>query len=159
MDAGAPDEAAPHARGQGASESAPLPNDPISRLEAELERIDQRSGVAPPEETERLLEETWSLFTECLVIRDGLLDACGEIERTMGSLQRRLGALPAGVQQSRQNGHALASNGTLAQANGAGAIAAHGNRNGAHTHADATSTNGHANGTGTNGNSDGSSAG
>ena len=146
MDAGAPHDAAPHAPGQGASESPALPADPMSRLEAEIERTDQRSGAAAPQETERLLEETWSLFTECLVIRDGLLEACDEIERTMGSLQHRFGALPAGVQQSHQYGHAGPSNGSLAQADGTSAIGPHSNGNGAHVHPNGSSANRRANG-------------
>jgi hypothetical protein len=33
------------------------------------------------------------MFTECLVMRDALLDACGEVERMVCALQARLAAL------------------------------------------------------------------
>ncbi len=79
-------------------ESPSLPTDPLCRLEAEL----GASGRQPEserlhEETWRLLEEAWSLVTECLVIRDGLLEACQEVERTMGGIQDRLGAMAATI--------------------------------------------------------------
>lgn len=109
MDAGAPHDASQ----QDDHESSALPAHPISRLEAEIERTEGPEGVAPAD-TERLLEETWSLFTECLVIRDGLLEACDEIERTMGGLQRKLGALPVEIEQ---HDHAAAPNGSAAHAN------------------------------------------
>jgi hypothetical protein len=168
MDAGAPDDAGPLAQGQGAHESSALPADPISRLEAEIERTDQTAGATPPAETERLLEETWSLFTDCLVIRDGLLEACDEIERTMGGLQRKLGTLPAGLEQDYPSGHAHPSNGALTQANGNGALtqangsgefARHSKANGVHPHANGESPNGHFNGSRHDGNPNGSSAG
>jgi hypothetical protein len=82
---------------EGAAQAA-LDPDPLRRLEAEL----QRAGDARPEgerlheQAWALLEEAWSLLTECLVLRDGLLDACREIEHTMEGIGRRLGAADAG---------------------------------------------------------------
>lgn len=76
--------------------------DPLRRLEAELRDV----GSERPD-VERLygqawalLEEAWGLVTECLVMRDGLLDACREIEQTMEAVQLRLAALPAGFESS-----------------------------------------------------------
>jgi hypothetical protein len=73
--------------------------DPLRRLEAELQSSD---GGRPEverlyEKTWGLLEEAWGLMTECLVMRDGLLDACAEIERTMDAVNRRLETLPTPV--------------------------------------------------------------
>jgi hypothetical protein len=70
-------------------------HDPLRRLEAELQSVD---GDRPDierlhEQAWGLLEEAWGLVTDCLVMRDGLLDACAEIERTMDVVHRRLGAL------------------------------------------------------------------
>jgi hypothetical protein len=69
--------------------------DPLRRLEAELQSAD---GGRPEierlyEKTWGLLEEAWGLMTECLVMRNGLLDACAEIEQTMDAVNRRLEAL------------------------------------------------------------------
>lgn len=79
-------------------ESLSFAADPLVRLEAEL----GAAGAQPEserlhQETWKLLEEAWSLVTECLVIRDGLLEACREVERTMGGLQDRLGAMAATI--------------------------------------------------------------
>jgi hypothetical protein len=120
-----------HHNGDGPAPSA----DPLQRLEAELEATGkQRStdrglpdGAELYEEAQRLLEEAWGIFTECQVMRDGLLTACLEIERTMDSLQLRIGGLPAAI-QSTGNGHsangevsvASSSNGAGHSSNGAG---------------------------------------
>ena len=76
--------------------SPSLASDPLRRLEAELgetpgEHSDDEQLYA---EAQSLVEEAWSLVTECLVLRDGLLDACHEIEQTMNGIHRRLAALP-----------------------------------------------------------------
>jgi hypothetical protein len=82
--------------------------DPLRRLEAELQRASgERSrsdGERLHEEAWSLLEEAWGLVTECLVLRDGLLDACHEIEQTMDGIQRRLEGLP-GAGQSGAREH------------------------------------------------------
>ncbi len=74
--------------------------DPLRRLEAELQGAGgERAEVERMyEQAWSLLEEAWSLITECLVMRDGLLDACREIEQTMEAVHHRLGALPVTVQ-------------------------------------------------------------
>lgn len=90
--------------------------DPLRRLEAEL---GETPGVSDDEglyvEAQGLVEEAWSLVTECLVLRDGLLDACHEIEQTMDGIQRRLAALPiaieANVQEHVANGARSPTNG------------------------------------------------
>lgn len=78
--------------------------DPLRRLEAELQSAGpERSDVEHLyEQAWGLLEEAWSLVTECLVMRDGLLDACREIEQTMDAVHGRLGALPAAVELNAQ---------------------------------------------------------
>jgi hypothetical protein len=162
MDASARQDDAHDGQGEGRQELAAQPADPISRLEAEIEGTDRQTDGASPQETERLLEETWSLFTECLVIRDGLLEACEEIERTMGGLQRRLGTLG---DPEPTNGHVAPANGALpgtavangitpANGNGHGNGHANGqattngsiNGNGAHPYTNGASSNGHSNG-------------
>ena len=142
----------------GDSSAQALSADPISRLEAEIEQTERLPGATTAEESERLLEETWSLFTECLVIRDGLLEACDEIERTMGGLQRKLGALPVALQPG-QPPHADGPLDELGPkritANGNG----NGNGNGAHGHIDATGSNGHTAPPSSNGHSNGTTSG
>jgi hypothetical protein len=78
--------------------------DPLRRLEAELQRAgsERPDGERLYEQAWSLLEEAWGLVTECLVLRDGLLDACHEIEQTMEGIQYRLGALPGAVESSAQ---------------------------------------------------------
>jgi hypothetical protein len=88
---------APDSEGGGEGKLSELSRDqdPLRRLEAELQSVDG----GPPEverlyeKTWSLLEEAWGLMTECLVMRDGLLDACAEIEQTMDTVHRRLEAL------------------------------------------------------------------
>ncbi len=89
-------------------ESPSLMADPLFRLEAELGAAEgeQPDGKRLHEETWKLLEEAWSLVTECLVIRDGLLEACQEVERTMGAIQDRLGALPAVIEPDSRESQA-----------------------------------------------------
>lgn len=98
-------------------QSPSVSSDPLRRLEAEL-------GETPGEhaedeqlyaEAQGLVEEAWSLVTECLVLRDGLLDACHEIEQTMDGIQRRLTALPIAIEA---DGEGAAANGTRSPANG-----------------------------------------
>lgn len=74
--------------------------DPLRRLEAELQRVGGEQPVSERlhDQAWTLLEEAWGLLTECLVLRDGLLDACHEIEQTMEGIQQRLGGLPAAPQ-------------------------------------------------------------
>lgn len=103
--------------------------DPLRRLEAELGETpvvhSEDEGLYV--EAQGLVEEAWSLVTECLVLRDGLLDACQEIEQTMEGIQRRLAALPIAIEADVQgrvvNGARAAANGTDGHStNGAVAI-------------------------------------
>src|SRR6202451_3953060 len=108
-------------------QSTSVSSDPLRRLEAELgetpgEHADDERLYA---EAQGLVEEAWSLVTECLVLRDGLLDACHEIEQTMDGIQRRLTALPVAIEA---DGHGGAANGARSPAQGEGRVA-----NGAHS--------------------------
>jgi hypothetical protein len=69
--------------------------DPLRRLEAELQSADPGHADVERlyEKTWTLLEEAWGLMTDCLVLRDGLLDACREIEQTMDAVHNRLQSL------------------------------------------------------------------
>jgi hypothetical protein len=76
--------------------------DPLRRLEAELQRVaDCSDDERLHGQAWSLLEEAWGLVTECLVLRDGLLDACHEIEQTMDGIQRRLQPQPSTGQDVR----------------------------------------------------------
>jgi hypothetical protein len=80
---------------QSPSPSAIPSPDPLERLEAELGDQDggRSSDERMYEEAQQLVEEAWGVLTECLGIRDGLLEACREVEQAMNGMQRRLGAL------------------------------------------------------------------
>ena len=135
MDAGAAPNAASGNSASHNGDGPAQPPDPLQRLEAELSATGkQRSidrerpgGAEIYEEAQRLLEEAWGIFTECQVMRDGLLTACVEIERTMDSIQLRIGGLPGAI-ESNGNGHvangkvpvASSSNGAGHSSNGAG---------------------------------------
>jgi hypothetical protein len=54
--------------------------------------IDELRLVAAEEEGD-LLDDAWSLLSECLVIREGLAQACVEIENAVGSVRQRLATL------------------------------------------------------------------
>jgi hypothetical protein len=90
-------------------------SDPLRRLEAELQLAggERPDGERLHEQAWSLLEEAWSLVTECLVLRDGLLDACREIEQTMDGIQHRLKALPAPNQSSAAERLATAEKSTV----------------------------------------------
>jgi hypothetical protein len=135
MDAGAAPNAGSGTSASHNGDGPAHPPDPLQRLEAELSATGkQRStdrerpdGAEIYEEAQRLLEEAWGIFTECQVMRDGLLTACLEIERTMDSLQLRIGGLPGAI-ESNGNGHpgngkvpaAIGSNGDGHSSNGSG---------------------------------------
>jgi hypothetical protein len=97
---------APKSAGGGGSDGSDLAHDPdpLRRLEAELQKAsgERTDDERLHEQAWGLLEEAWGLVTECLVLRDGLLDACREIEQTMDGIQRRLGALPAVAEPNAQ---------------------------------------------------------
>jgi hypothetical protein len=123
--------------------------DPLNRLAAELTGTDpeQPGGARLQEEAQGLLEEAWGIFTECRVMRDGLLGACQEIEQTMDDIQRRLGGLSVAIEPASAQ-HTANGNGGAASSNGHGA-SANGNDNG----------NGNGNGASSNGNGASSSNG
>jgi hypothetical protein len=127
MDAGAPLHASVAAEAVGDDDEASmLAADLLRRLDSELESTDPGpDGEVVDAQTRRLLDEAWSLFTECVVLRDGLLEASAEIERTMAGLQRQLGALavagePNGRQQANGRRHPVNGNGaSTSSSNGA----------------------------------------
>ncbi len=102
--------------------------DPLRRLEAELQSADPGHADVERlyEKTWALLEEAWGLMTECLVMRDGLLDACREIEQTMDAVHDRLQAVsPATLsipQGPSANEHRVES--APASVNGSNSVAA-----------------------------------
>jgi hypothetical protein len=130
----------PSANGNG--DGPHVSPDPLQRLAAELEATgvqrpterEQPDGAELYQEAQRLLEEAWSIFTECQVMRDGLLTACLEIERTMDSMQLRISGPPAVVETNGKghsangkaaltassNGAALSTNGSGLSTNGSG---------------------------------------
>jgi hypothetical protein len=68
------------------------------------QRISESPDAEPLlEEVSNRLEEAWGLVTECLVMRDGLLEACKEVEQTMIGIQQRLGALSLGLERDDEN--------------------------------------------------------
>jgi len=128
MDARAPLDASVEAEAVGDdAEASMLAADPLRWLESEQDPADPGPdrAVVVDEQTRRLLDEAWSLFTECVVLRDCLLEASAEIERTMAGLQRQLGALPVaaepnGRQQANGRRHPVNGNGaSTSSSNGA----------------------------------------
>ena len=114
---------APKSVGGGGDDSSDLAQDtdPLRRLEAELQRAsgERSDDERLHEQAWSLLEEAWGLVTECLVLRDGLLDACREIEQTMDGIQRRLGALPAAAESNAQERLANGEQNAISASNGA----------------------------------------
>lgn len=95
--------------------------DPLRRLEAELQRAgdEHPDGERLHEQAWSLLEEAWGLVTECLVLRDGLLDACREIEQTMDGIQHRLNALPSAIELHTGQGPTTSEQDAMSGSNGA----------------------------------------
>ncbi len=127
MDAGPAPNAASGISASPNGDGPVHPSDPLQRLEAELSATgEQRSaergrpdGAELYEEAQRLLEEAWGIFTECQVMRDGLLTACLEIERTMDSIQLRIGRQPSTIEP---NGNGHPANGTASVANSSNGV-------------------------------------
>ncbi|HTA13915.1 MAG TPA: hypothetical protein VK781_03565 [Solirubrobacteraceae bacterium] len=112
--------------GDGGSERVDTVNDPdpLRRLEAELQKAsgERADGERLHDQAWGLLEEAWGLVTECLVLRDGLLDACHEIEQTMDGIQRRLGALPAAAESDAQERLAAGEQNAISASTGTSAL-------------------------------------
>jgi len=98
--------------------------EPLGQLETELEATihERQEGKQLYEEAQILLDEAWSIFTECRVMREGLVDACEEIERTMESIQLRFASTPPTLQT---NGRERPANGTNAGANRSSGASSH----------------------------------
>jgi len=46
-------------------------------------------------------DEAWQLLTECMLLRDGLVDACSELERGARELRRRLETILPGAEGAK----------------------------------------------------------
>jgi hypothetical protein len=55
--------------------------------------IDQMRLLGAQEGESELLDEAWTMLSECLVIREGLEQACIEIQAAIGDVRARLGSL------------------------------------------------------------------
>jgi hypothetical protein len=71
-----------------------------ARLKAERHRpsdvgtlIDQMRQLGAQEGEGEMLDEAWTMLTECLLIREGLDRACIEIQSAIGDVRARLGSL------------------------------------------------------------------
>jgi hypothetical protein len=71
-----------------------------ARLKAERHRpsdvgtlIDQMRELGDQEGPGEVLDEAWTMLSECLVIRQGLEQAWAEVERAISSVRERLGTL------------------------------------------------------------------
>jgi hypothetical protein len=71
-----------------------------ARLKAERHRpsdvgtlIDQMRELGDQEGPGEVLDEAWTMLSECLVIRQGLEQACAEIQVAIAGVRERLGSL------------------------------------------------------------------
>jgi hypothetical protein len=71
-----------------------------ARLKAERHRpsdvgtlIDQMRELGAQEGPGEVLDEAWTMLSECLVIRQGLEQACAEIQLAIAGVRERLGSL------------------------------------------------------------------
>ena len=71
-----------------------------ARLKAERHRpsdigtlIDQMRELGEQEGPGEVLDEAWTMLSECLVIRQGLEQACAEIQVAIAGVRERLGSL------------------------------------------------------------------
>jgi hypothetical protein len=71
-----------------------------ARLKAERHRpsdigtlIDQMRELGDQEGPGEVLDEAWTMLSECLVIRQGLEQACAEIQAAIAGVRERLGSL------------------------------------------------------------------
>ena len=71
-----------------------------ARLKAERHRpsdigtlIDQMRELGDQEGPGEVLDEAWTMLSECLVIRQGLEQACAEIQVAISGVRERLGSL------------------------------------------------------------------
>ncbi|MGO9752496.1 MAG: hypothetical protein ACLP8S_00655 [Solirubrobacteraceae bacterium] len=77
-----------------------------ARLKAQLHRpsdvgtlIEQLRRLAAESGSEAL-DDVWSLLSECLVIREGLDQACTEIQAAIGDVKRRLARLAVRIDEA-----------------------------------------------------------
>jgi hypothetical protein len=55
--------------------------------------IDHVRRLGDPDEADEVLDETWIVLSECLALREGLDQACVEIQAAMSAVRERLGKL------------------------------------------------------------------
>lgn len=61
-----------------------------------------RDGDADePADDDGETDDAWELLTECMLLRDGLVDACAELERGAGELRRRLETILPGSEAAK----------------------------------------------------------
>jgi hypothetical protein len=109
------------AAGAGAQHAAPVQlveelEREVALLREETARLrvaGERAGERPVNERVRAAlpslapqdapdgDEPWELLTECMLLRDGLVDACGELERGARELRRRLESILPGAEGAR----------------------------------------------------------
>jgi len=61
-------------------------------------RLLRDDDAADPADDDGGGDEAWQLLTECMLLRDGLVDACGELERGARELRRRLETILPGAE-------------------------------------------------------------
>ena len=86
---------------------AMLLREEVARLRTERHRpadigtlIDQLRELAMENGEAEMEDEVWNLLAEVMVIREGLEQACIELESAIGSLRRRLGSLSVKLDQN-----------------------------------------------------------
>ncbi len=69
--------------------------------------IERVRTLAQHETEHERLDESWSVLAECLALREGLDQACIEIQAAISSVRERLGALGVSVERIAADGTAL----------------------------------------------------
>lgn len=65
----------------------------VKQVRAERSLTERVRELLPPHDEAGSADETWELLTDCLLLRDGLIDACREIELGVRATRERLDAL------------------------------------------------------------------
>lgn len=60
--------------------------------------IERMRTLAEPSGNDERLDESWSVLAECLALREGLDQACIEIQAAIGSVRERLAAIGVGIE-------------------------------------------------------------
>jgi len=75
--------------------------------------IDHVRMLSARSEASDVLDETWSILGECLALREGLDQACVEIQAAIGSVRERLGSLGARIDAITDDAQAEARRASL----------------------------------------------